>query len=437
MKLFKKIFRIGFIKTNKLFILVLCLWAIWVAYWSWVLPYNMAPDECLHFKTAQFFQINRRLPIAGKEEITFIKDDSCFGSTYLSTPFLNYIIAAPFIQGGDWFGIERDYLAGRMSSVFFGVIFVFFLYGFLKKVFKDDRFLIFSALISIIFIPQVTYIFSYLNQEAYSLAATSLLLFATYYFYLLPKKQLGKTRNYLFLGSAIALQFFAKTNFYLLLLIPALVLLLKLRESKKLYLKNLTGLIVVILIISGWFFARNYFLYKDFLGVRTYQLITRSYLGTRTYFQAGWNLYDILFKSPWLEETASSFYGRFGYMTITIDPVMQWIFRFFIFLGVVGLAKKVSEIKNFVLWFKNNIIYLSFLALIPINIAISLWNSLYFDFQNQGRYLFPILIPLMVLVNKGVFGLSKNKDSQKTLAIGIVIGSILLNFWSFLYLPKI
>jgi len=437
MKLFKKIFRAEFIKANKLFLLVLCLWTIWVAYWSWVLPYNMGPDECLHFKTAQFFQTHQGFPIADKEPITFLREPECKGTTYISTPFVNYIVAAFFIKGGNLLGIERDYLAARMSSVFFGAIFVLFLYKFLEEFFKRNNFLIFTTLASTILIPQVTYIFAYLNHEAYSLACSSFLLFASYRFYRLSAKELKQIRYFLLLGLAISLQLFAKSNFYLLLLIPLVILALRFWETKRILWKNIITLIGLAFVLSGWFFVRNYSLYKDFLGVKTYQQITRSNLGGRTYVQAGWNLYDILFKSHWLEETASSFYGRFGYMTILIDPVMQWIFRFFVFLGVIGLVKKVSTIKKSSFSNQNIPIYLIFVALIPVNIAISLWNTLYFDFQNQGRYLFPILIPLMIMTNRGIFQLVKEEDSVKTLAIAIITGSILLNFWSFLYLPKI
>lgn len=425
-------------KNHKfLFLLILGSWLAWVTFWSWVLPFNMAPDECLHLETAKFFQTQKRLPVVGSEEITFINRAGCVGATYISTPFLNYIVAAIFMNSKGLVDIERDYLAARFSSLFFGAIFVIFLYLFLSKFFAKNRLVAISSLFSIFLIPQVTYIFSYLNHEAYSLATSSFLFFISYHFYTLPKEKLKKVQNFVFLGFAVSLQLFSKSNFYLLLLVPLVILLFKLWQIKKLYLKNLFILLGIVFILSGWFFLRNYLLYKDFLGVRTYQSIVRSNFGTRTYAQAGWNLYDVLFKSKWIEETTSSFYGRFGYMTIEIDPVMQWIFRFFVFLGIVGLVKRLNQIKNFKLWTGNKLFYILFLILIPVNIAISLFNSLYFDFQNQGRYLFPILIPLMILVNKGVLSLVDNKENQKTMLIAIIVGSILLNFWSFLYLPKI
>lgn len=420
-----------------IFISFLSLWLLWVTLWAWVLPFNMAPDECLHLETAKFFQTQKRLPVVGSEEITFINRAGCMGATYISTPFLNYIVAAIFMNNKGLVDIERDYLAARFSSLFFGAIFVIFLYLFLSKFFAKNRLVAISSLFSILLIPQVTYIFSYLNHEAYSLAVSSFLLFVSLHFYNLSQEGLKKTKNFLFLGLAISLQLFSKSNFYLLLLIPLVILLLKLWQTKKLYFKNLFILWGIVFILSGWFFARNYSLYKDVMGVKTYQTTVRNNFGTRTYAQAGWNYYDVLFKSKWIEETASSFYGRFGYMTVEIDPVMQWVFRSFIFLGIVGVIKKLSKIKNLRSSIKNNLWYLLFALLIPVNIAISLYNTLYFDFQNQGRYLFPILIPLMILVNKGALSLADNKENQKTILIAIIAGSILLNFWSFLYLPKI
>jgi len=432
MKLLKKLF-----KKNYLFCLLILFQLGLSLFWAWVLPFNQSPDECLHFKTAEFFFLHRRLPVARQEEITFIKEPDCLGTTYITTPFLNYILAALSIPIGNNLGIERPYLAARMSSVLFGILFTIFFYKFLKEIFGSRNLLIFSTLFVTIMIPQVMFTFSSLNIESYSLAASAFLLFSSVHFFKLPKKKLNKLKSYLLLGFAISFQLFAKYNFYLLLLVPILLLLVKIIKEKIFPIKNLLLLLGLVISLSGWFFVRNQILYQDFLGLRTYREITREKMIGRSYAQAGWNFYDILFKSPWLLETASSFYGRFGYMNITIDPVMQWIFRFFVFLGLVGLIKRLIEFKKISVLTRGGGLYLLFLGLIPFNIMISLWNSLYFDFQNQGRYLFPILIPLMVLVNKGVFALAGDKKSKLSLAIGIIIGSILLNFWSFLYLPKI
>jgi len=423
-------------KKYKFFFLILIIWTLWVTHWAWILPYNMAPDECLHFKTAKFFQEEKRLPVAGKDSVTIVKEANCRGTTYIETPFLNYIIAAVFINFKNMVGIERDYLAARMSSVFFGVIFVSLLYLFLKKIFKNNNFLVYPTLVSTIFIPQVVYIFAYINQEAYSLASSALLLLVSFVFWQIPLTK-AKEKYFLWLGFSLAIHLFSKPNFYLLFLIPLIVLFLKFWKEKHFPIKKLLISIVLVLLLSSWFFIRNWILYQDLLGVEVYRKLTKDNFVSRTFSQAGWSFYDMLFKSKWLEETLSSFYGRFGYMTVEIDPVMQWIFRGFLFLGLVGLIKKASEFRKKELFKEEKLFYFLFSILIPINIFLSLWNSLYFDFQNQGRYLFPILIPLMVLVNKGIFGLIKNSESKKITVIAIITGSILLNFWSFLYLPKL
>jgi 4-amino-4-deoxy-L-arabinose transferase-like glycosyltransferase len=424
------------LKKHKFFFLTLIIWTLWVTHWAWILPYNMAPDECLHFKTAKFFQEEKRLPVAGKDAITIVKEENCRGTTYIEMPFLNYVIAAVFINFKNIAGIERDYLATRMSSVFFGIIFVSLFYLFLKKIFKNNNFLVYSTLVSTIFIPQVTYIFAYVNQEAYSLASSVFLILVSFIFWQISLKKLEK-KYFLLLGFSVAVHLFSKPNFYLLFLVPLMILVFKFWQEKYFPIKNLLVSAILVFLLSGWFFIRNWILYKDLIGLKTFQEFYQKNFVTRTFSQAGWNFYDMLFKSKWLEETLSSFYGRFGYMTIEIDPTMQWIFRGFLFLGLVGLLKKLSEIKKVKLFWGNYLPYTIFSFLIPINIFLSLWNSLYFDFQNQGRYLFPILIPLMVLVNKGIFGLVKNEESQKNVAIAIITGSILLNFWSFLYLPKL
>jgi len=423
-------------KKHKFFSLILIIWTLWVTHWAWTLPYNMAPDECLHFKTAKFFQEEKRLPVAGRDTIIIVKEADCRGTTYIETPFLNYMITAFFINFKNFAAIERDYLAARVSSVCFGVIFVSLFYLFLRKIFKNNDFLVYSTLVSTIFIPQITYIFAYINQEAYSLASSAFLLLVSFIFWQVPLRKLRK-KYFLLLALSVAVHLFSKPNFYLLFLVPLIILVFKFWQEKYLPIKNLLISVILVFLLSGWFFIRNWILYKDLIGLKTFQEFYQKNFVTRTFSQAGWNFYDMLFKSKWLEETLSSFYGRFGYMTIEIDPTMQWVFRGFLFLGLVGLLKKLSGIKKVKLFWEKYLFYTIFLVLIPFNIFLSLWNSLYFDFQNQGRYLFPILIPLMVLVNKGIFGLIKNEENRKTLAIAIITGSILLNFWSFLYLPKL
>ncbi|MGB9706535.1 MAG: hypothetical protein ACPLXP_00460 [Microgenomates group bacterium] len=425
------------IKNHKFFILILIIWSLWITHWAWILPFNMAPDECLHFKTAKFFQEEKRLPVAGKDSITVVREKDCQGTTYIETPFLNYMISAVFINFKNFARIERDYLAARMSSVVFGVMFAVILYLFLKKLWGKNKFLIYSTLISIIFIPQVTYIFAYINQESYSLTSSAFLLLCSLIFYRLSENQLKNKIYYFLLGLSFAIHLFSKTNFWVLFLILVVVLFVKFLKIRKIYFYNLLITLMIPVVLSGWFFVRNWLIYKDFLGVKTYQEITRQNFVSRTYAQAGWTFYDVLFKSKWLEETLSSFYGRFGYMTIEIDPFTQWIFRGFLFLGIVGLINRLTEKRRIDFCLGNNLFYLLFSILVPINVGLSLWNSLYFDFQNQGRYLFPVLVPLMILVNRGIFNLFKEKESQKTVAIAIITGSILLNFWSFLYLPKL
>ena len=415
-------------------LVVLIGWSVWVAFWAWNLPFNAAPDECLHFESARFFAQEKRLPVFGQEPTSFIDRDGCFGITYLSTPFVHYILAGFLINNGNYLGVERSYLAARLSSLFFGVIFVICFYKFLRLIFQKNGKLVWTTLLTTIFIPQVTYIFSYLNHEAYSLAVSAFLFWVSFEWFTDDSKK--KLINFFVLGLAIAFQFWAKSNFYLVLILPLSLLGFELVKRKNLSFKGLVMTVTIILTFNGWFWGRNYLLYKDPLGVMTAQELVHQRMVKRTYAQAGWSGYDILFKSKWLEETTSSFYGRFGYMTVEIDPAMQWFFRLFIFGGITGNLYFVVKNKVRLFTWARLFEWSCWLIIVLVPI-LSLLNTLYFDFQNQGRYLFPALIPLLVFTNRGLFKLVASKDDQLKLTMVLILGSLGLNFWSFLYLPKI
>ena len=51
---------------------------------------------------------------------------------------------------------------------------------------------------------------------------------------------------------------------------------------------------------------------------------------------------------------------------------------------------------------KNKLWYLTILIAIIIPICLSIWFSYKIDYQPQGRYVMPIILPLMYLLTKGL-----------------------------------
>ena len=99
----------------------------------------------------------------------------------------------------------------------------------------------------------------------------------------------------------------------------------------------------------------------------------------------------------WIPTTARSFFGLFGYYTVVLDN------RIYLLALVCVLGLSILTLITFLYRWKNLswVMQLSFIAaplLIMLNIGASLYRSLNYDYQPQGRYLFPSLIPIAFLL---------------------------------------
>jgi hypothetical protein len=109
----------------------------------------------------------------------------------------------------------------------------------------------------------------------------------------------------------------------------------------------------------------------------------------------GYTLRDVLIGHEWLSRTIASFYGTYGWMAF-FSP--RWFYLmmglgWFIFLGCALLATFAGPPEPERVFCGIAWLYL------PLIILISLYYSWTYDFQAQGRYLFPFFPILFYLVN--------------------------------------
>ena len=130
--------------------------------------------------------------------------------------------------------------------------------------------------------------------------------------------------------------------------------------------------------------------------------------------------------SNWIQNTICSFIGVFSFLTLFMDLPVYLIYIVFFFLGflpfcILGIRKNWWHDK----WRRTIMITGFFCILIPL--GMSLYNSYYSDFQAQGRYLLPALIPLMMMIASGYDTAldTAAKTSEKTGRITICLPIIL------------
>jgi hypothetical protein len=198
---------------------------------------------------------------------------------------------------------------------------------------------------------------------------------------------------------------------------------IKKRSSVAEFIKK--GLTIAVPVIAGigWWFIRSAVLYDgDFLGLKT-----RNYCGAlyaifeykpenmNTYLNQGYSIIYMLFNSDFVRLSVLSFIGIFGPMTI-VSTI--WLYRFYkllFFIGIIAellcipFAAKFSK-KSFA---KNHIfIHVNMIFCIVMPIILSIWYSYATDYQPQGRYILPALIPICYYCVSGfekIFGFTENK----------------------------
>jgi hypothetical protein len=390
---------IYYIKDNSLAIIFSLLYTLLLAFWMKIIPITEAPDEQVHFEAnALFIADNNRLPISGIDDLRFITNCRinplgampCTNS-YNVFPHLNYVISAISIKLNRIVGAVSDTKAARLPQLLFAFIFCISLFqsAILGKLSKIKALVL---ALSICLIPQVVFIFSYLNQDAFALTAASVLLlsFLKGYNVVLSGNPLN-SRHQIFIGLAFGLLLSSKYNFFSLIPATAIYLvgLLKLgNERQKDKIIKALKIATVAGVIAGPWYIRNLLIYKDILGsgFLLEKMSQFHHLGTARTFTPS-NI-EFLLDHGWFYINFKSFFGVFGYMSIFLSTfwyITAFILTIFAIGGALYLAGAGihSKIPIFIA------IGTSILV-----IAMSAYHSLAIDFQAQGRYLFPLLITL-------------------------------------------
>lgn len=181
------------------------------------------------------------------------------------------------------------------------------------------------------------------------------------------------------------------------------------RSTGRLILRRFGIVIVVCLLICGWFFVRNMVLYQsDALGLSTRGFVSMTdstatagaatngvldtYIDMLFHYQGRYS-----FSESWIALSYMSSIGDFGYMTIRLPAYLYYAYSVVLLVGIIpGLYALIG------IWRKRKM--RSMILALGLCLVIPLMLSLYFSYsayQPQGRYLFPGLPAFALLVTLG------------------------------------
>lgn len=375
----------------------LLLYMVILLFWSLSQSFDSSPDEKMRYVMPKYIYDNGTLPRADDPTIV----DEKYGHSYAGRPVLSYLISVVCMDVVSVFDSSEWALlmAARFGSVLCGIGFAITCFLIADEMFEEERLKWAFVLMTCLW-PQCAFMFTYVNCDALALFSVALIIL----FWIKGLKEKWSIRSCVGLGIAIGIGMQSYYNMYGFVLVSVILYFWsQINKNKKTDWKKILGhgLIIagIVLALAGWFFVRNAILYDgDFLGNRiTLEMGNKYGAYGATPSDQSYNAIN-RFKTVdgcvnWVLLSAKSFIGCFGYMSISLK---WWMYAIYIIEIVVCLGAWILNEKEY----KDNKLAISLLIASLITFALDVYyNTL--DYQPQGRYLLPTLIPFTLLMIKG------------------------------------
>jgi len=400
-------------------------------------PFGDPPDEVNRFKIPQFICNYGKLPTGEEFEVAI----GGYGGSYAFQPILPYIIQGVLMRFLSLFTDDNLalLLCARTVNVLFGVIMAVYVRKLSVLLFRDGLTgWLFCFLV--MFLPQNLFLHSYVNTDSMAAMAGAIILYAS----VAGWKYCWRRSDTVTLSVGIIFCALSYYNAYGLIVAAILLFVfshVKYTENDGLSLdwKNLLKkgafISVIVLLGIGWWFLRNYFLHDgDFLGLkaRTENAIKTALPqynpATRiTVAGSGASLTDMLFHMDFFYFLWNSFVARFGPMTIPTLPFLYiWYYRIYSFgwlfclipfkcirqnlrcpedaYGSTGFPERPARYGLSCPRFEalsRALFHIAMLSAVLIPMGLCIYYSYTSDYQPQGRYIMPMLIPFMYFITLG------------------------------------
>lgn len=423
-------------KKTELFI-ILCYFGLYAVLGLSLLikqPFGNPPDEFNRYLIPQYIAENGTLPDGYEESIRI----PGYGFSYAFQPILPYMLQGYAMRLVKLFTDSGTALLYTARSVNFllGLLTAYVVLLLSRQWFRERRFgWIFSFLAT--FLPQSIFMHTYVNTDSCCMLSIALMLYGL----TLGLKDAFSGAACVIMAAGIILCALSYYNAYgyilsCILLFTAFFMTISRRKRRvvsrgtgflsfslpklhfdcKNFLKKGCFISAIVLCGIAWWFIRSAVLYDgDFLGLQarndcaSLYAIPQFHPDTRvTWESQGYSLWDMLKDSDFITLSVLSFIGIYGPMTMVTSV---WVYRFYKALFGLGIlfcvllprfagrhnAKRQPGRRWFRIFCHMNMV---FCILMPF--FLSLIYSYSTDYQPQGRYLLPALLPLCFYTVRGL-----------------------------------
>ena len=399
--------------------------------------FNAHPDEIVHVQAGDYYQHHLLPPEIGAEAIK--NTYSTYGVSRLHSGEIAYLFLGQFARAFHALAVP-SFMAQRYFNIALWSVLLL-----LALMRSDFRLLMVPALLS----PQVWYIFSYVNSEAFAFFVMMLAAYQA----ASPQSAWNRLLDtgihaarphwytFLWLGLLIALLLLIKKNFYFFSVFLALYFLWRLIfRHTRLNRQNFGRIVVVALIglsafggIRGVDEYINGFKKSEKLLQARYQFagelwnpgtpMEKQHLHLQMR-ERGVSLERFLTVDKWGTKSFLSAVGMYGYTSVSAPSNYYTLFKYLglVFLGAVTAAAFLrGGIEGASLWMLT-------VASAAGLILMALYNAWTVDFQPQGRYFLPIAGMM------SIFFLHSQNYLLRSVVPLLAMGLFLLSLYSFVFI---
>ena len=380
------------------------------------LPVGAGPDAYANYSAVSFYLKHKRLAVFPEDEYTVEVDYSPHGTTRLLRPPLSFLVSAlltPVSPLGEKasrnvVGSKAWHKAPRIGSVLLCALTVAFIYLGLYWYFGNAWYAVVgSALTGLL--PQFTFIASHLNDDSSAIFSATMLFAALILIYL----RRTKLSTIVFLGLSVGLVLVSKLSAWLVLPTAGLAFLLFFRIEKKRWLPCGLILIAMTIIGGGWWllFNMSHYGIDDFRARNIQREIAprhktlKAFQG-RGFIADGIGFYQLGIRNHdnFVGASIKSAIGHLGWLQLRLSPVQYTPYYAVLILAVLYYLMRVlfvsvrcwtgmqeeTDTRRFI--FETLLV-----GAIVFQALAYTYRNVYQDIQVQGKYLLPIILPLLVL----------------------------------------
>lgn len=390
--------------------------------WSLSQPPYVGFDETGYAEVADFIRHKHRFPVFDEDRgfgVRFINiglENPYPYMPYADRPGLAMVIAAgsmAFPTDSTW----MDAFQMRAPGAVYAALLVLFSYGAARAMLPGRPAVAVLVAMFAATWPQVSAIFSTLNDDGLTTMLCSAIIWAWYS----GARRGWPVRSALVLGAAMGFLLLGKPNGFILVAMSTLVAMLTLRGRPLQVLGRLGAAVLAMVAVAGWRYAiavRDYGL-DIFSSERKAELLERANAANHPARDHGFSFWDVLFfehvvtpmaAGAYLPNMADLFLANFTHIHLRLPGLERLIVLALFAIALSEVA--VHGVTRLRAWARERgrgtpspvaRVHLLVVLLPFVVVLAASWNAYANEYIHAGHYLFPMLFPVLVVFGLGLW----------------------------------